>query len=152
LCGSGGAACVACASGTSCSAGKCQSSGGGTYEFKVESATISTGDALVQCGEGSCDLYLIVTFGSSTKQTPSITDNNQPQFGEVLWGQIDASELLAGGTAEVWDDDGGITGDDLVGTCVITIDAAVLAAGKLNVICTDLAGDTAEVLFVLSKN
>jgi hypothetical protein len=110
-CGDGGGACTACASGEQCTNNSCAVKDPGlkTYTVIAEKANV-TNAGVVFCNstmtDTLCDVYLNAKSGSESANTKTINNSMHPQWNKTLF-QIKGTELKAGVTIKVYDDDPG---------------------------------------------
>jgi len=130
-CGTGGAACEACASDKVCSQGACITKGSGSYQVVLVSLKIT--DKWTVCGwnglypEATCDPYVEITVGSTTKASSTKQDSHSPVWNEPLLVATEA-ELTGKVTVFVKDEDTGP--DETIGECYPNISSTDLAAGQ----------------------
>jgi len=138
-CGTGGATCTKCGSSSTCTSGKCQSTGPKMYKVTLVSATVSS------CGLGdTCDAYVVLKVGNTTKTSATKDDTNTPVWNEYMLTESDTN-LQKGFSVTVYDED--LAFDDTIGTCTPTISTSVLSAGKLITTC----GDASKLTFTFAQ-
>ena len=110
-CGGGGSSCTTCASGELCTNKSCAIKDPGlkTYTVIAEQANV-TNAGVIFCNstmsDALCDVYLNVKSGSSSSNTKTIDNSMHPQWNKTLF-QVKGTELKAGITVKVYDDDPG---------------------------------------------
>jgi hypothetical protein len=132
-CGKGGT-CQVCPAGTSCQNQQCAATTTKLYEVYLVSTKVES--PWTSCLESKCDLYVVLKFGSTSKTSQIIANNNEPYWGELM---LTASETdLLGNALEVTIKDDAIGYDMTVGTCSFVVTATELAAGAISGPCPDL--------------
>lgn len=141
-CGKGGT-CQICPAGTSCENQQCVAATVKLYEVYLVSAKVES--PWTSCVESLCDLYVELKFGTTTKTSQTIDNNNDPYWGEFM---LTASETELLGTAlEVTLKDSGII-DVTVGSCSFALTPAQLAAGTISGECPDwVTAGAKEIVF-----
>ena len=160
-CGTGGEACVDCGIGRTCSRSKaCIIDGSALWDvyvsFGVLPATTLSGGSWDPTS-GAPDPYLVVSSGegASTRsgKTTTVRDTRLPVWMQTPLTSIKAGELLNAFAVEVWDDDGGVDPDDLMGGCAITLSQEIFDGSLQSHTCPATAsGGELKVSFRITKH
>jgi hypothetical protein len=142
ICGTAGGACAPCDTGAGevCLAGKCGQKGTGSYSISLVGCHIDNSWWTGPCSmESSCDPYVILTVGATSKESSHKSDTNDPVWNEPLLNAA-AADITKTFDIEVYDENYGP--DTKIGVCSWKVTDADLTAGKIVQHCGSPMGET----------